>query len=153
MLKNFISGFILVFILLMIYLFAINFILMFTAEGLGLYENIPLFIFLALALNIAPFVILFITDRIKKKKLLAENELFLKTGTRADAMVMGVEDTGITINNDPVVRLTIEINSGSAGSFEKTIETTVSRILIPRKGDIIKVLYDQKDNSKITVLQ
>ncbi len=153
MLKNFISGFILVFILLMIYLFAINFILMFTAEGLGLYENIPLFIFLALALNIAPFVILFITDRIKKKKLLAENELFLKTGTLADAMVMGVEDTGITINNDPVVRLTIEINSGSAGSFEKTIETTVSRILIPRKGDIIKVLYDQKDNSKITVLQ
>lgn len=152
MFKNFISGFILVFVLLMIYLFAINFILMFTAEGLGLYENIPLFILLALGLNIAPFVILFITDRIKKKKLMAENELFLKTGIRADAMVIGVEDTGITINNDPVVRLTIEINPGSAGSFQKTIETTVSRILIPRKGDIIKVLYDQKDNSKITVL-
>lgn len=152
MLKNFISGFIMVFILLMIYLFAINFILIFTAEGLGLYENIPLFIFLALILNVAPFILLYVTDKIKKKKLIAENEAFMKTGTRADALVLEIEDTGITINNDPVVRLTIEINSGSAGPFQKTLESSVSRVNIPRKGDIIKVLYDPKDNTKITVL-
>jgi hypothetical protein len=152
MIKNFIRGFILVFILIMFYLLAINFILMFTAEGLGLYDNIPLFIILAVVLNIAPFIILFVSDSISRKKRRAENEAFLKTGIRADALVIDIADTGITINDDPVVRMTVEVNHGMTGSFIKTIEAAVSRVNIPRKGDNIKVIYDPKNNSKLTVL-
>lgn len=152
MIKDFLRGFVLVFILLMFYLIAINFILMFTAEGLGLYDNIPLFIILAVVLNIAPFIILFVSDSISRKKRHAENEAFLKTGIRANALVLDIVDTGITINDDPVVRMTVEVNPGISGSFNKTIESAVSRVNIPRKGDTIKVIYDQMDNSKITVL-
>lgn len=67
MLKDFIRGFIFMFVLLMVYLIAVNFILMYSAEGLGLYKNIPLFIGLAIFLNVAPFIVITIIDRIKKR--------------------------------------------------------------------------------------
>ncbi|MCB0722498.1 MAG: hypothetical protein KDC73_04090 [Ignavibacteriae bacterium] len=153
MLKDFIRGFIFMFVLLMVYLIAVNFILMYSAEGLGLYKNIPLFIGLAIFLNVAPFIVITIIDRIKKKKLRAEADEFMKYGTRANAKITGIADTGITINDDPVVRLTMEINPDSSGTFTKTADVTVSRVTIPRVGDIIRVIYDPKDPTKFSVEQ
>lgn len=150
--KQFISGFVLVFALLMIYLIAVNFVLMFTAEGLGLYENIPLFIALAVFLNVAPFIILFFTERANKKKRLEEIREFQRTAKTADALVLEVSDTGVTINDDPMVRLKIEINYGSLAAFTTLVDSVVSRVRIPRVGDVIKVQYNPNDISKITVL-
>lgn len=152
MLKDFIRGFIFMFILLMVYLIAVNFILMFTAEDLGLYDNIPLFIIVALFLNIAPFAVLMITDRIRKKKLMKELDDFMKYGTKANATVTEINDTGITINDDPVVRMTLNVNPGMAGTFTHTAELAVSRVKIPRVGDTVKVIYDQKDLSRFSIV-
>ncbi len=152
MLKDFIRGFIFMFIMLMVYLIAVNFILVFTAEGLGLYDNIPLFIITALFLNIAPFAVLVITDRIRKKKIRKEIDDFLKYGTKAIAEVAEINDTGITINDDPVVRITLNVNPGMAGTFTHTAELAVSRVKIPRVGDTVKVIYDPKDLSRFSIV-
>lgn len=152
MLKDFIRGFIFMFIMLMVYLIAVNFILMFTAEGLGLYDNLPLFIVIALLLNIAPFAVLMITDRIRKKKIRKEIDDFLKYGTKAIAEVAEINDTGITINDDPVVRMTLNVNPGMAGTFTHTAELAVSRVKIPRVGDTVKVIYDTKDLSRFSIV-
>ena len=152
MLKDFIKGFIFMFIMLMLYLFAVNFILIFTAEGLWLYDNIPLFIIAALLLNIAPFAVLMITDRIRKKKVMKEIDDFMKYGTRATAAVAEINDTGITINDDPVVRMTLNVNPGMAGTFTHTAELAVSRVKIPRVGDTVKVIYDPKDLSRFSIV-
>lgn len=77
----------------------------------------------------------------------------MKYGTRANAKITGIADTGITINDDPVVRLTMEINPDSSGTFTKTADVTVSRVTIPRVGDIIGVIYDPKDPTKFSVEQ
>jgi hypothetical protein len=151
MFKEFIRGFIFMFIVVMLYLIAVNVILTFMAEGLGLYENIPLYIVLALSLNIAPFAILIITDRIRKKKVMAEMNEFMKYGTRANAEILEIRDTGVTINDDPVVRITLKVNPNSTGTFTHTTDMTVSRIKIPRVADIIRVIYDPKDLSNFSI--
>lgn len=153
MIKNFIKGFIFMFILLMVYLIGVNFILIFAGEGLGLHENVQLFIVISILLNLAPFIFLMITDRIKKKKMLADAEEFLKYGMRANAQVIDIADTGVTINDNPVVRLTLTVNPDTSGTFTHTADLTVSRIKVPRVGDTIRVIYDPKDPSKFSLDQ
>lgn len=151
MIKDFIRGFIFMFIMLMLYLIIVNVGLTFFAEALGLYENIPLYIILALALNIAPFAALAITDRIRKKKVMKEIDDFMKYGTRTTATVTDIKDTGITINEDPVVHISLNVNPGIAGTFTHTAELTVSRVKIPRVGDTVKVIYDPKDLTRFSI--
>jgi len=151
MIKDFIRGFIFVFIMLMLYLIIANFILVFTAMDLGLYENLPLFMTIAVLVNIAPFVILTLVDRKRKKKMRKEIDEFVKHGTQATARVTEVKDTGITLNNDPVVQITLMVNPDMAGAFNHTTEVPVSRVKIPRAGDMVRVLYDPKDLSRFSI--
>ena len=60
------------------------------------------------------------------------------SGVRAKGLIMNVRDTGVTINNNPMVKLDIQIKPG----FNTTIKKTVSRLDVPREGDEIEVLYD-----------
>jgi hypothetical protein len=62
---------------------------------------------------------------------------------RCSARVLAIGDTGATINDDPLARLTLRVSPAhGAGPFEATIETTVSRLAIPRVGDTIPVVCD-----------
>jgi hypothetical protein len=64
-------------------------------------------------------------------------------GQRCLAMVLGVGDTGETINEDPVARLTLRVNApDGAHPFETTIEATVSRLAVPHRGDTLAVACD-----------
>ena len=151
-LKSFVRGFIFMFICLMAYLIIVNFLLVFLGESLGLYENIILFIAIAIFLNVAPFLLLIILDRRKRKEQIAEQDEFLRTGTRTSAEVIGIQDTGVTINDNPVVKLTLSVNHATFGNFQQTINATVSRVKIPRIGDSLNVIYDPKNPSRMSVL-
>lgn len=59
-------------------------------------------------------------------------------GIRAKGLIMNVRDTNVTINNNPVVKLDIQIRPG----VNTIVQKTVSRIAVPREGDEIDVLYD-----------
>src|SRR5438270_8345800 len=80
----------------------------------------------------------------KKKKLLAE-------GTQARAVVLGVRDTGVTINENPRVKLTLQVQPDGGAPFEAEKTMTVSRVAIPRPGDGFLVRYDPADPSRIEI--
>ena len=80
----------------------------------------------------------------KRKKAQA----LFETGSKGIGEVLGVQDTGMTMNDNPRVRMTFRvepIDGSPAFQAEKT--TTVSRVQIPRQGDRYPVWYDPNDAS------
>ena len=77
----------------------------------------------------------------EKAKNLFEN------GSRAIGTIMQVQDTGMTINDNPRVKMLFRIEplDGSA-PFEADKTKTVSRVEIPRAGDRYPVWYDPQDH-------
>ncbi len=78
----------------------------------------------------------------KKKKILSE-------GAQAQAVVINVQDTGVTVNQNPRVKLTLQVQPEGGTPFEVTKKTTVSRVSIPRVGDQFIVRYDASDPSNV----
>jgi hypothetical protein len=78
----------------------------------------------------------------KRKK--AEN--LVQTGARGVGTVISVQDTGMTVNDNPRVKMTFRVeplDGGPAFDAEKT--KTVPRVQIPRQGERYPVWYDQAD--------
>ncbi|HEX8364702.1 MAG TPA: DUF3592 domain-containing protein [Allosphingosinicella sp.] len=70
------------------------------------------------------------------------------TGGQGVGTVTHVEDSGITINDNPRVTVTMKVEpvDGTA-PLERTKTVTVSRVAIPRIGDRFPVWYDRQDPS------
>jgi hypothetical protein len=80
-------------------------------------------------------------DRGKKKKRLEE------AGVTAPAQLVSVQDTGVTVNNNPRVKLTLAVSpSDGSPPFEVSAKHTVSRVAVPRAGDVFTVRYDPEDH-------
>jgi hypothetical protein len=75
-------------------------------------------------------------------------QALVETGSRGIGQVLNVQDTGMTMNDNPRVRMTFRIEpiDGSA-AFEAEKTSTVSRVQIPRAGDRYPVWYDAADHS------
>ena len=73
-------------------------------------------------------------------------ELF-QSGAKGAGTVLQVRDTGMTVNDNPRVKMTFRIEplDGGAG-FDVTKTATVSRVEIPRQGDRYPVWYDPEDH-------
>ncbi|MCC6643160.1 hypothetical protein IT411_00240 [Candidatus Peregrinibacteria bacterium] len=67
-------------------------------------------------------------------------------GVKGTARVLSVQDTGITVNNSPFAKITMEIKPGVTAEFS----TTIGRLNIPRPGDMIEVVYDPS-NPKVAM--
>ncbi len=80
-----------------------------------------------------------------------KRERLMKTGKSAKGKITNVEDTRVTINKNPKVRLYIKVTPDDGEEFDAVIETVVSRVQIPRQGDIVKVWYDPKNRDDIVV--
>jgi hypothetical protein len=61
----------------------------------------------------------------------------------ARATITNVQDTGMTINDNPRVKLTLRVEPEGGEPWEAVKKATVSRINIPRVGDPIRVKYFQ----------
>ena len=82
----------------------------------------------------------------KSKKAKAEN--LMATGAKAVGTLTGVQDTGMTINDNPRVKMAFRIEPLDGGApFDVEKKTTVSRVEIPRQGDRYPVWYDAQDPS------
>lgn len=68
----------------------------------------------------------------RRKKILRER------GVQATATITSVRDTGITVNNNPYVEITVQINKEITATFT----TTISRVNLPVVGGLIEVIYD-----------
>jgi Short C-terminal domain len=83
----------------------------------------------------------------KSKRKLAEQ--LMATGSRGAGTVVQVEDTGMTINDDPRVKMTFRVEPlDGSPAFDANKTTTVSRLSIPRQGERYPVWYDPQDTSK-----
>jgi len=81
----------------------------------------------------------------KRKK--AQN--LFETGSKGAGTVIGVHDTGTTINDNPRVKMTFRVEPLDGGpAFDVEKKTTVSRVEIPRQGDRYPVWYDPQDPSQ-----
>ena len=75
-------------------------------------------------------------------------------GTRCSAKVLAIGDTGETINEDPVARLTLRVAPPhGARPFETTIEATVPRLAMPHKGDMLPVVCDSANPDNTALIE
>jgi len=82
----------------------------------------------------------------KKKREKAIN--LVATGAKAIGTVLSVQDTGMTMNDNPRIRMTFRIEPiDGSQPFEAEKTKVVSRVQIPRSGDRYPVWYDLEDPS------
>ncbi|MGG4343093.1 hypothetical protein [Paenibacillus lautus] len=77
------------------------------------------------------------------------------TGTlalTATAKVRTVRDTGKLINFDPVVILELDVTENDGSQYTKTLETLVSKLQIPRAGDIIGLAQHPANSSELVYM-
>jgi hypothetical protein len=83
----------------------------------------------------------------KSKRKKAEE--LMATGSRGAGTVVMVQDTGMTVNDNPRIKMTFRVEPlDGSPAFDTTKTTTVSRVQIPRQGDRYPVWYDPQDTSK-----
>ena len=81
-----------------------------------------------------------------KKKQAAE---LFESGTKGAGTVISVQDTGMTINDNPRVKMVFRIEPlDGTPPFDAEKTTTVSRVEIPRQGDRYPIWFDPDDPMK-----
>jgi putative oligomerization/nucleic acid binding protein/uncharacterized protein DUF3592 len=81
----------------------------------------------------------------KKKKA----ETLFATGSKGAGTVISVQDTGMTVNDNPRVKMVFRIEPvDGLPAFDAQKTTTVSRVQIPRQGDRYPVWYDPENPTK-----
>lgn len=73
--------------------------------------------------------------------------LLLQSGQPAQATVVSVSDTGMTINKNPQVRLELDVRGRDGGSYRTTTIAVVSRLAASRyqPGATVNVMVDPLD--------
>ncbi len=72
------------------------------------------------------------------------NAALRRNGQPATAKVLAVRDTGSTVNNQPVVRIKLEVHPPGGVPFEAVAEDSISRIAFPRPGTEVSVRFDPR---------
>lgn len=74
-------------------------------------------------------------------------------GVPAQATVVQIWDTGVTVNNDPVVGFLLEVKPENQAAFQAKTKALVSRLAVPRvqPGARLRVFYDPKDTTRVAV--
>jgi len=80
-----------------------------------------------------------------KSKRKQAAELF-QTGQKAAGTVVSIQDTGMTVNDNPRVKMVFRIEPlDGSPAFDAEKTTTVPRLQIPRQGERYPVWYDAQD--------
>jgi hypothetical protein len=76
----------------------------------------------------------------------------MQTGLDGTAEIHSVQDTGASINDNPVVVIQMTVSPASGLPYEVTLRTMVSRIAVPRVGDKVRVKYSAENPQQVTIL-
>jgi hypothetical protein len=80
-----------------------------------------------------------------------QRDELLKTGVVATGTITNVEDTRVTFNNNPQVKLTLSVQASGSAEFTTSTTMVVSRVNVPRVGDHVKVHFNPNDHSQIAI--
>jgi hypothetical protein len=75
-------------------------------------------------------------------------------GVATDAEILSLWDTGITLNQDPVIGLKVQVRPKDGQPYEATIaKSLISRLDIPRfqPGNVIPVRFDPKNPARVAL--
>jgi hypothetical protein len=74
-------------------------------------------------------------------------------GVSAPATVVQIWDTGVTVNDDPVVGFLLDVKPEGQAPFQAKTKALVSRLAVPRvqPGAQLKVMYDPKDTTRVAL--
>src|SRR5262245_53997965 len=74
-------------------------------------------------------------------------------GVPATATIVQIWDTGVTVNDDPVVGFLLDVQPGDRPAFQARTKALVSRLDVPRvqPGAQLRVMYDPKDTSRVAI--
>lgn len=101
----------------------------------------------------APFVAVAVYFVVRLLKASAGERALLAAGEPAQAVILAAHDTGVTVNDSPRVRLTLEIRPAQGAPYRATTTTLVGRLqvgmLVP--GTPVRVKYDPADPSRVAV--
>ena len=75
-----------------------------------------------------------------------------QTGVDATAEVVSIQDTGATVNMNPVVVLVLKVAPAAGAEFQTAGQVIVSRLAIPRAGDKIKIKYNPANNTQFVIV-
>ncbi|MEK3900099.1 hypothetical protein [Paenibacillus sp. FSL R7-0179] len=84
-------------------------------------------------------------DTAKQAQLAASGTVPLN----ATAVVVSVKDTGKLINFDPILVLVLNVTENDGSTYQKTLETLVSKIQIPRAGDRVGLGHNPANPSEL----
>jgi len=73
-------------------------------------------------------------------------------GVEADATILSISDTGVTINKNPYVKLRLRVEPMGMAAYETEVKAMVSRIAIPRPGDGVRVKFDPNRPEDVIVV-
>ncbi len=75
-----------------------------------------------------------------------------KTGLPAEATILQIRDTGMTLNNDPVVDFMLEVRPEGKAPYRAKTRMPISRLEIPRfqPGAVVRINYDPNDPSRVS---
>ncbi|MCG3139538.1 MAG: hypothetical protein HDKAJFGB_00415 [Anaerolineae bacterium] len=75
----------------------------------------------------------------------------MRNGREAEATILEMKDTGVTLNNSPYVRFRLRVTPSAGAPFEVGVRAFVSRVALPRVGEQVRVKYDP-DNPKHVIM-
>lgn len=86
-------------------------------------------------------------------KGLASNRNVLQTGVSAPAVILSVQDTGVTMNDNPQAHIRLRVMPMGGDAFEAEVTQIVGRfqvaMLVPNSSVMVK--YDPTDKTKVAI--
>jgi hypothetical protein len=73
-------------------------------------------------------------------------------GVEADATILAISDTGVTVNKNPYVKLRLRVEPMGMSAYETEVKAMVSRVTIPRPGDGVRVKFDPNKPEEVIVV-
>jgi len=84
----------------------------------------------------------------------AETRRLQESGLPASARILEIWDTGITVNNDPVIGMRVEIDRTDGTAYPAVIpKSLISRLDVPRfqPGATVQVRVDPQDPARVAL--
>ena len=75
-----------------------------------------------------------------------------ETGVAAEATIVKIWDTGMTVNDDPVIGMEVQVYPAEGETWRATIpKSLISRLDIPQfqPGQTVHVRFDPQDKSRV----
>jgi hypothetical protein len=86
-------------------------------------------------------------------KNMAGNRNILQTGVSAPAVIIAVQDTGVTMNDNPQARIRLRVMPMGGEAFEAEVTQIIGRfqvgMVVPNGTAMVK--YDPNDKTKVAI--